>query len=66
MSYHMPPKYIGLFSKEDKHGKLQWKIIPCDTKEEIGTAVEIMRQSGCTAECGFEFDYRYNGYLPMV
>ena len=48
MSYHMPPKYIGLFSKEDKHGKLQWKIIPCDTKEEIFTVVEITMHSGHT------------------
>lgn len=66
MRYHMPPKYIGLFSKEDKHGKLQWKITSSNSREEIDTSIEIMSQSGYTVERGFAFDYRYNGYLPMV
>ena len=66
MSYHMPPKYIGLFSKEDKHGKLQWKIIPCDTKEEVDTSIEIMIQSGCAAECGFRYSPESRDYERMT
>lgn len=63
MMFNMPPKYIGFFSKKDKNGKLQWKIIPCETSEEIRTAVEIMRQSGYTAETGFQFKPKYQGYM---
>lgn len=65
MSYHMLPKYIGLFSKEDKNGKLQWKIIPCDTKDEISIAVEVMSQSGWTAEAGCKYNPDIRSYERM-
>ena len=62
----MLPKYIAFFNKTDRHGKTQLKIIPCNTSEEIETAIEIMKQSGYKLDAGFHFDPRYAGYMPDI